>query len=336
MRSRPFFLTLFACAVVAVASVYAQDAGAAAEAAFDRGRQLMNDGKYADACAAFQQSWKLDPQIGTRYNIGVCSEKQGKLTTAWAAFREVAQRDTNEGRRKDAARRADALAPRLTKLLVNAATSPSGFSVKVNGNDVTNLLGIETPVDPGDYEVVATAPGFKEWSAKVSATGEGLTVTVAIPPLDRPQPIAPGTPLHSEPGKETTTIAHIEAHDDAPPPPGSSRKSIGEIVVGGGLALVAGGVVAGVMASGKWSDAKKVCGGMTTCASDDLTAQANALGDAARTRANLATGLVAVGVIAIGVGATLWITAPSESSHGIAIAPALSPDGASVTIEGRF
>ncbi|HTJ46000.1 MAG TPA: PEGA domain-containing protein [Kofleriaceae bacterium] len=320
-----------------MASVYAQDAGAAAEAAFDRGRQLMNDGKYADACAAFQQSWKLDPQIGTRYNIGVCSEKQGKLTTAWAAFREVAQRDTNEGRRKDAARRADALAPRLTKLLVNAATSPSGFSVKVNGNDVTNLLGIETPVDPGDYEVVATAPGFKEWSAKVSATGEGLTVTVAIPPLDRPQPIAPGTPLHSEPGKETTTIAHIEAHDETPAAPSrSNRKMIGEIVGGGGLALVAGGVIAGVMASGKWSDAKNVCNGMTTCATDGLTAQANALGDQARARANVATGLFAVGAIAIGVGATLWLTAPSESSHGVAIAPAVGPDGASVTIGGHF
>lgn len=119
-------------------------------------------------------------------HIGVCSEKQGKLASAWTAYREVAQRDTSEGRRKDAAKRADAIAPRLTKLLVNSAASPVGFAVKVNGTDATNLLGIETPVDPGQYSVVASAPGYKDWTATVSATGEGLTVTVSIPALSRP------------------------------------------------------------------------------------------------------------------------------------------------------
>ena len=330
---RALLLSVMVCvAVTGVAR--AQDAASAAEIEFDKGRQLMNAGKYAEACTAFQASAKLDPQLGTRYNIGVCSEKQGKLATAWTAYREVAQRDSNQGRRADAAKRADAIAPRLTKLLVNAAASPVGFVVKVNGADATNLLGIETPVDPGQYTVVASAPGFKDWSATVSATGEGLTVTVAIPALEHGPP---GPPTRSEPGKATTTIEHLEQ----PGPPqesggGSSRKTIGTIVASGGAALVIGGAIAGVMARGKWNDAKAVCGGALTCPNDADTAQANALGDAARTRANIATGLIGAGVVAIGVGAALYLTAHDESGHGVAIVPAAGPDGVSVTIGGHF
>jgi Tfp pilus assembly protein PilF len=314
---------------------HAQDASNAAEIVFEQGHQLMQAGKYAEACDAFERSQKLDPQIGTRYNIGLCSEKQGKLTSAWAAFREVAQRDTNVGRRADAQKRADALAPRLTKLLINAAASPTGFSVKVNATDVTNLLGIETPVDPGDYTVTATAPGYKDWSAKVSATGEGLTVTVAIPPMEKPQPVPPGTSAHSEPGKEETSIAHLESSRDAAAQPApSSRKKLGLGLAIGGGALIAGGVVAGVLASGKWSDAKAVCGGSLNCANPDDAARANQLGDAASTRGDIATGLIGAGVVAAGVGAALWLTSPSESPHGVAIAP--TAGGASITFAGSF
>ena len=331
---RALLLSVLVCVAV-TGRARAQDAASAAEIEFDKGHDLMTAGKYAEACAAFQRSAKLDPQIGTRYNIGVCSEKQGKLATAWTAYREVAQRDTNEGRRKDAAKRADAIAPRLTKLLVNSAASPVGFVVKVNGTDATNLLGIETPVDPGQYSVVASAPGFKDWSATVSATGEGLTVTVAIPALERPS-ADNGAPTHSEPGKATTTIEHLEQPGLPEATGGSSKKTIGEIVAGGGAALVIGGAIAGVMARGKWNDAKAVCGGALTCPSDADTAQANALGDAARTRANIATGLLGAGVIAVGVGAALYLTAHDESGHGVAIVPSASPSGAAVLIEGSF
>ncbi len=338
MRRAPFVM-LVMLGVGVGRTAAAQDAAAAAEISFDKGRQAMSDGKYAAACAAFEQSEKLDPQIGTRYNIGRCLEGQGKLASAWEAYREVAQRDTNEGRRKDAAARAQTIAPRLAKLLVNSAASPVGFVVKVNGRDATNLLGIETPVDPGRYTVVATAPGFADWSATVSATGEGLTVTVSIPALARPEPIAPGTSSHSEPGKATTTIDHLGEPTEPTEPStgGSNRKTIAIAIGGTGAALAIGGAITAVLARGKWNDAKAVCGGALTCSSDTETAQANALGDAARTRADIATGLIGVGVVAIGVGAALWLTAPTETSdHGVSIIPSAGPDGASVTFAGRF
>jgi len=337
-------LAIVAAAVVwSAAPVRAQDASAAAQIEFDRGQKLMQSGDFVGACVAFDKSQRIDPQIGTRYNLGLCNEKQGKLASAWNAFREVAQRDRNAARKQDAARRAAALKPRLTKLLINAAASPDGFVVKLNGTDATTLLGIEAPVDPGQYTVVASAPTFKSWSATVSATGEGLTVTVSIPPLEKAAvattttTTGPTGPDHAEPGKEGTALppgpAHVETHAARP---GHGRKVLGLAIGGGGVALVAGGVVAGVMASGKWSEAKDVCGGSLTCPTAADTARANELGDAARTRANIATGLIGAGIVAVGVGATLWLTAPKESRNGVAIVPAAGPHGVSVTMEGRF
>jgi len=321
----------------------AQDATAAAQIEFDKGHKLMVEGKAAEACAAFEKSQQLDPQVGTRYNLGRCYEQLGKLASAWNAYREVAQRDTNAGRKRDAARRAGLLKSRLTKLLVNAASSPDGFAVKLNGEDATNLLGIEAPVDPGQYTVVASAPGYKDWSATVTATGEGLTVTVAIPALEKAAVATgptttgePPVPEHAEPGKSGSmpAAAKVEVHAARP---GHRRKVLGIAIGAGGAALTIGGVVAGVMARGKWNDAKAVCGGSLSCPSDADTARANQLGDAARTRANVATALIGVGVVAVGVGTALWLTAPRESrGGGVAIVPAAGPDGFSVTMEGRF
>jgi hypothetical protein len=328
-------LLFIAIGLAAAARPARAQAAAAAEVEFDRARQLMTEGKIDEGCAAFERSQKLDPQIGTRYNLGVCFEKLGKLSSSWSAFREVAQRDTNEGRRKDAARRATALAPRLTRLLVNSASSPAGFAVKLNGTDATNLLGIETPVDPGPYTVVATAPGFKDWTATVSATGEGLTVTVAIPALT-PIETAPIEPPIS-PTHPFTAIVPPRPVLPAPPAPAPShRRTIAMITGGGGVALAVGGVVIGALARSKWHEAQQVCGGSLSCPSDGATAQANALGDAARTRASVATVLVGAGVVALGVGAALWFTAPAESSRGVALVPSASPDGASLTMMGRF
>jgi hypothetical protein len=330
--------TLIATSIaLAAPPARAQEHDTAAQSAFDAGRQLMTAGKYAEACAAFEKSQKLDPQIGTRYNIGLCLEKQGKLSSAWTAYREVAQRDTNAGRRADAAKRAQALAPRLTKILINSAASPVGFSVHVNDTDATDLLGIDTPVDPGTYTITAAATGCKTWSATVAATGEGQTVTVSIPALEKASATQPAP--HSEPGKETTTIAHLEASggaEDTGPPGQSHRKTLGLAVGAGGAALVIGGAVAGVMARSKWHDAMAVCGGTLSCANDMDVGTAEALASSAKSRANISTALFGVGGVAIAVGAALWLTAPREASHGVAIAPVIGPGDLGFAVAGRF
>ena len=42
---------------------------AAAEAAFDEGRQLATNGRYAEACLRFEASERLDPAVGSLLNL---------------------------------------------------------------------------------------------------------------------------------------------------------------------------------------------------------------------------------------------------------------------------
>jgi len=177
MLRRP--LTAFLLVMLA-GRAHAQRAEAGAE--FERGHQLMEAGRTAEACAAFEASMKLDPQRGTLYNLGLCHEKLGKLATAWAELDELSQTDTNEARRKDAAKRAAALAPRLPKMHLTIVKG-EGVVVKRDGVDITALADKPTPIDPGKYTFEATAPGKRHFISDLKFD-EGKTTEVEVPELE--------------------------------------------------------------------------------------------------------------------------------------------------------
>jgi hypothetical protein len=129
---------------------------AAAEAAFRQGKSLI-DSDVAGACAAFKQSFELDAQFGTQYNLALCYDKLGKLASAWGELTELAAKDPNPARRADAAKRAKALEPRLVRLLIVVKARVSGFKIMRDDSDVTAFMGVATPVDPGTSKLVATA-----------------------------------------------------------------------------------------------------------------------------------------------------------------------------------
>jgi tetratricopeptide (TPR) repeat protein len=325
-------------------------AAAAATLQFDKGRTLMKEKKYAEACAAFEQSQKLDPQIGTLYNLGGCYAELGKIASAWNAYREVGQRDANPGRKKEANRRARELEKRLAKLLLMIPSPPPGLVVTMNGADVTALVGADSPVDPAEYKLKATAPGYAAWETTAKITGEGKTVTIAIE-LRRPgpkEPIKPASPPApgSEPGPEQApAVAGGESPSPdvgptslaRPAPP--RRKQLALVVGGAGGASLAAGLVFGTLARRKWNEAKALCGGDTVCDDPAVLAQGNALVDDARGRARLATVLVGSGAILVGAGVALWLTAPSgraSSDTALRITPELGPGVAAVTLGGTF
>ncbi|MFO0759346.1 MAG: hypothetical protein U0359_22830 [Byssovorax sp.] len=61
---------------------------AAAEAAFEAGRELMRQGKVPEACAKFDESLRLDRALGTLLNLAMCEEKKGDVGAACAHYGE--------------------------------------------------------------------------------------------------------------------------------------------------------------------------------------------------------------------------------------------------------
>src|SRR5689334_6286435 len=81
-------LMLFACPAPALGD--SSGDVETARALFRSGRGLVAEGKYEQACPKFEQSLKLDPGLGTKFNLADCYEHLGKTATARTLFLEVA------------------------------------------------------------------------------------------------------------------------------------------------------------------------------------------------------------------------------------------------------
>jgi len=303
----------------------------AAEAAFRQAKDQLAAGDLDGACQSFHKSQELDPQLGTQYNLALCFEKAGRLASAWSIFSELAATDTNKGRRNDAAKRVKTIGPRLVRVLVVLRGDTPGLKLSRSGVDITAAIGVATPVDPGMGQVTAEAPGYRPWSAEVSMAGEGSTITVEVPALDKlpedkpPEIVADPTPILVQP---------------VPPPPprvdnGNRRRVLGLVVAGVGVAAIGGGVVLGMSATSAYDDARTECGAEVSDCRGDLTV-ANDLVDQARSRALFSTIAVAVGGAAVVGGVVLYLAAPKHRERAVAVAPALGPDQAGVVVSGRF
>jgi len=309
---------------------------AAGEAAFLQAKDLMKAGKVAEACSAFEKSQAADPQLGTEYNLATCYEKLGRLASAWTEFRELAQRDSNAGRKADSQKHADAIQPRLIKLLISVRAPVAGLVVSRNGADVSASVGIESPVDPGEYELSAQAPGYKPWSVKVTAQQEGGTVQVTVPELERlPQDLTKPVDRKLE---SIPPAGGLGGSVVAAPAPKSNRKLIGLSVGGAGLAATGVGLFFGSRAMSKWNDAKKLCPNSTCANETDQTAGDKLVADA-RSAGTISTVLVGVGVAAVAAGVVLYVTAPKGGAvehAGLQVSPMVGPDGFAVAASGHF
>jgi hypothetical protein len=311
---------------------------AAAAAAFDKGKALMDAGKPEEACPEFERSQELDPQFGTQYNLALCYQELGRLASAYGEFDELAGKDTNVKRKKKSKEYAKALKPRLTRLTLVVSDPAPDLVVKRDGVDITLLVGVTTPVDPGEFTFEASAPGRTTWSQKVDLTAEGATITVEIPPLS---PETPGDDGDGDDGDDDDEGRAIGGPGGTATPgggsPGKTRKLLG--IVGGAAGLVAIGVGGyfGIDAMSERDDAVETCGGqLDPCYGDFFDAQNDI--DEARSSAMLSNIFIGAGVALVAAGAVLYLTAPSgESSDRTAtIVPVVGADGAGVVLDGSF
>jgi len=242
-----------------------------------------------------------------------CHEEEGKIGTAWGEYNSLEQKATRAGptqrdRALFAKSRVAALEPRLTRLRVQVpADAPPGYEVFIAGNAIPPVLrAAGVIVDPGSVEVSATAPGFLTWKRDVPIEGEGQTLDVTLPKLE-PEPPQP-MPRRAGAGR-----GDAEANQGP-----ADHSTLGWVLGGTGLFVMAGGFVAGGLALGKASDAKG-CGDPCNATIADgspnpaLLAAREAY-DSGKTLATVANVLIPVGAVVAAVGTYFLVTSPSRDA----------------------
>jgi len=306
--------------VPATAGAQSEDP-AIAEQLFRDGRSLMEAGKTDEACEKFAASQRLAPALGTQLNLAICREKQGKTATAWSLFADVEAEASRRGdpRARIAHDHETALAGQLKKLVIEVPAPPPGMVIKLDGTVLpAGVLGTEIPVDPGEHDLLVTAPGKQPWEQSGLSLGpSATTVHLRVELQDQAPAAAPPTAARATTASTTppAPASNLEdtrdvQHPGEQPPSGgtaNAKRTIGFVL--GGAGLVALGVAGyyGLTAISRKNDESKYPAG----SQDRLTVYDQA--SSAQT-----WGLVfgGIGVAALGTGLFLVLT-----SHGAA-APA--------------
>jgi hypothetical protein len=303
------------------------DDRATAQELFQQGKDLMSAGKTAEACAKFAAAADLVQTVGVRLNLAACYEKIGRTASAWTRYDEaltLAERNGDAAAASFAQSAKIALTPRLSSLAILVPTEAAlpGLEVTRDGQKVPQAAwGVPVPVDPGDHDLAASAPGHAAWSTKTRVSGPGKA-EVQVPVLAIaaivPEPTA-------TPNEETTPGAKTGLFSG----PGGTQRVIAVSAAGAGVVALGIGSFFGIEMLSK----KQTATSSGHCGTEGC----GALSQDAVAAGNMATiGFVAGGLLVAG-GAVVWLTAPSSKpATTAAIVPIAGSGGGGVGIQGSW
>jgi tetratricopeptide (TPR) repeat protein len=298
----PSPLPLLLALLLVCAPVRAQPSDAdqrQAQALFDQGRILMDQGRFGEACPLFAESQKLDPGGGTLLNLAFCHEKQGRVATAYVEYSSalsLALRDGRADRKQIADERLRALEGKLPRARIQLPhnVAPEALTLELDGTTLQSRgLVTPLPVDAGVHTLVVRSPGFQSRQLRFEAF-EGSDTQVAIADLEREHVSnAPTADRGEAPhyARRLSTASWIAG--------GIGVAAIGAAVVTGVLALQANGSADGAIAQADCSPDRGFC------RDRGLLDDARADRDRARTFAWVNTGTLVVGVAALAIAVLL-------------------------------
>lgn len=320
----------------------ADDKAAAAEALFNEGQKLFNDGAINAACEKLQESYNLDPAMGALLVLAACHEKQGKTASAWSEFKTLESQAQRAGRkdREEFARDAVArLEPKLRKLAVRVKVPVEGLEVKRNGVPVGKAQwGLPIPVDPGAIKVEAAAPGKKPFTGSIDVQpGPGLTElevpALADAPVEKPGPGPdPGPGGEAKGGFGAGRIA------------GLAMAGVGLVGAGVGVGFHVAALKADSRQKDDFATAEKNKES-TTCDTSaanttPFRCAADSEGKAKRTNQTTAFVLYGVGGALLIGGVVMFLVLPSGGEKKADARPMILPqvgqDGGGLSVVGRF
>ncbi|MCC6646847.1 MAG: hypothetical protein IT374_14895 [Polyangiaceae bacterium] len=322
-------LAVLCCAASALAD------SAAAEVLFREGKKLLAAGDVAGACAKLAESNRLESSSGTLLNLADCHQKQGKTASAWGEFLSASRVAKSQGqaqRSEEAKKRAAALEPKLSFLVVKVAERVPNLKLERDDELIEGAsLGTKLPVDPGRHVLAASAPGFKPWTKTFEVKANGDVQEITVPKLEVDASAAPA-PTAAPTSSATAAAPTAAPTSDATPPPPPRRKSptLGYVIGGAGVVLTGVGAFVGLSAMSKYKSADEACPSHKGCApsvGDDY--------DSAKSQANVANVAVGLGVVGVAVGAYLVVSS-RRSEAAVVVAPSVGPGVAGASVGGRF
>jgi hypothetical protein len=304
--------------------VSAASKSAGAKELFKEGRKLVEKGDYEAGCSKFQQSLELEDGVGTRFNLADCYEKLGRTATSYELFIEVAEASKREGQtqREGVARtRAEAVAAKLSRLLVQVTPQERVVQVQRDGEPLDrSAIGTPVALDPGTYELSASAPGLEEWTSKVVIPKGPVVVQVTVPELEEKVEEPAPPVVKPEPAK-------------APVKPEANLRSerrlqTGAVILGSaGIASLVAAATFGIQYQTSNSDARAVCPASTGCSTEEESLHTSLVEDAKKAR-TLTYISVGAGTALLGTALYLYLnSAEDPSSRGVRAVPHVAHDG---------
>jgi hypothetical protein len=261
-----------------------------ADKLFQQGRKAAERGDYVEACLRFEDSFRLDPGVGTLVNLGDCEEHKGDLERSLGYYHTALSRMApGDDRIPHVRERIAGIEQRAARLTLHlAADAPAGTVVTVDGA-LVRPRSEPMLLAKGVHPVLVTAVGYRgaRYSVDV-AEGESRELGVS-----------PGAPLESV----------IPGADGGDVPAGASARASRGWMRGFGIALVGAatgalwvGSLAGLEAIDRRDVQRDNCNAQNAC---------NAAGVAAAnegaTWATVSTATFVVGGVLLGAGVVMLV-----------------------------
>jgi len=280
----------------------------AAQALFERARQLMHEGDYVEACRKLGQSLKLERATGTLMNLGLCNEKLGRTASAWVDYNEalsLAVKNADAEREATARQRLREVEPHLRRISVEPpAGHQAGAWLVIDDIQLGGeAFGTALPLDTGPHHVRAGAPKFSEVELNFALSEASPPVThLSLPRL--------------APVLEPLTAASPRPTRATPPDTGSDRLRL--VLLGSSLGVGVAGLATsgyfGWRAANSWQDRNRRC----TAGCDE---GAVAAGQSAKSFAQASDVALGAGLVGLALGGYLFFSTPHHRALTVTAGP---------------
>lgn len=294
-----------------------------ANARFSRGRQLFDRKKFDEALVEFRASHDIVASPNARLFMARCLKELGRIVEAYVELgrtaiegKELASQDARYVKAAESAssERAE-LESKIGFIAVTVEHATPETKLKVGNEELRRAAWNEqTPVVPGTTELVVETPGRKAVSKTVTvAAGQHTSVSVDAKP-DEPAAVR-------EPVVETKPVEVSSG--------GSLLRPLAYVAGGIGIVGVATFVIAGAAANSTFNTLNTDCHGPCP------PSKANDI-SSGKTQQTIANVGLAVGIVGLAAGTTLFVLSLSSKKKDAAPVTSLVLTPAFIGVRGTL